>query len=110
MGILADQAMKEIHFYTARPPEGCYTTWVETEMALYMGEDVIHTTQMGLLHTQLFDQDYAVFIHGLNDSVYEIKLGPDNERTKREIKMGQNLFKMWQAGEFDKKPERRKQP
>lgn len=53
--------------------------------------------QMGLFSTRLFELGYRIFIHESPLRQYEIKLGGDNARTNREIKMGHNLFKMWKS-------------
>ena len=61
----------------------------------------IHSTQFIFLSTSLFDLNYQIFIHEKNGDVYEIKLGPNNTRTNRDIKKSHNLLKLWQNGEKD---------
>lgn len=75
----------------------------ETQRAIYDREPSIRTTQMCFLSTKLFDMDYRIFIYeeDEDDRQYEIKLGTDNKRTKREIKMSSNLLKLWKSGEFE---------
>ena len=93
---------KVIHFYTYKP-DGvfCYVTWNDTVEAIMRGKSTIHTSQMGILHSRLFELGYHIFIHEGYDDYYEIMLGNNNTRTNREIKIGYNLFKMWRAGEFN---------
>lgn len=94
--------VKEIHFYEYKPDISVVHCWKITELQLRIGISVINTTQMGLLHTRLFEFGYRIFIHESENEFYEIVPGGENERTNREIKMRHNLFKMWQAGEFEK--------
>lgn len=96
---------KQIHFYEDVDyisDDDFYMCWNGTREACESNEKVIHTTQMGFLDTWLFELGYRIFVHDGIDSSYEIKLGTDNERTEREIKLAHNLFKMWSNGEFDK--------
>lgn len=93
--------MKIINFYEYDDNMVLYHSWRSTENQIRMGNTTINTTQMGLLSTRLFDLGYRIFIHESCGESYEITLGDKNERTNREIKPGHNLFKMWQAGEFD---------
>ena len=93
----------EIHFHdseitipdTVMP----YFGWVDTIRAVNRKESQIHTTQMGLLQTALFEHGYRIFVHPYDDEHYEIKLG-SNDCTDREIRMEHNLFNLWKAGEF----------
>lgn len=94
---------KVIHFYEYEPDIPVCHCWNLTENQIGNSNSTIHTTQMGLLHTRLFELGYRIFIHESETESYEIILGRNQERTNREIKMGHNLFKMWQAGEFQKK-------
>ena len=96
---------KTIHFYEYEPNMPIFHCWKTTKNQLRMGKSTINTIQMGFLHTRLFDLGYRIFIHESENEFYEIVLGCENERTNREIKMGHNLFKMWQSGEFEKDKE-----
>lgn len=93
----------EIHFYDSQlsvpaDVDQCYG-WVDTVRAVNSKVEQIHTTQMGLLQTALFDHGYRIFVHPYDDEAYEIKLG-QNDCTDREIKMETNIFNLWKAGEF----------
>lgn len=103
----------EIHFYesiyTLVNKEGAasgsdvyYTCWHETEEAINKKQEIILTTQMGMLSTALFDKGYRVFVHPVDERPYEIKLGDNNTHTYRQIRLGHNLFNLWLAGEFVK--------
>lgn len=91
----------EIYFYESELdlPDSIniYYGWKETEEAINKGINPIHTVQMGLLSTNLFEKGYEIFV-GEN---YEIRLG-QNDCTGREIRMGNSLFNLWRAGEFSK--------
>lgn len=93
---------KAIHFYEYEPNISVFHSWNATENQIKIGKSTIHTTQMGLLHQGLFKIGYRIFIHESDNESYEIILGCENERTNREIKLGHNIFKMWQTGEFVK--------
>lgn len=93
---------KEIHFYEYDKEEPIFCSWNTTQNQIKIGKSIIHTTQMGLLSTELFELGYRIFIHESKTEFYEIIFGSQNERTNREIKMGHNLFKMWESGEFEK--------
>jgi hypothetical protein len=94
----------EIHFYDSQvsiPADvDQYYGWVDTVRAINSCVETIHTTQMGVLSTKLFEFGYRVFIHSYDDEAYEIKLGGDNTRTNREIRVEHNLFNLWKSGEF----------
>lgn len=96
--------MKEIHFYTnSKYIPGhirYYDSWEETLEAI-CNKTEVHTVQMALLTTSLFGDGFRVYIHENKYDFYEVKLGSDNTRTDREIKVTHNLFRMWLSGEFD---------
>lgn len=97
--------MKEIHFYVdslayALTPAKVLCTWEDTDAAILCEDPEIHTTQMALLSTTLFEHDYRIFIHDGLGTV-EIKLGGNSPVTNRLIRMGHNLFNLWKGGEFD---------
>ena len=96
----------EIHFHekallkpTALSDNTTLVTWRATEVAIQELWPVIHTTQMGLLSTRLFDLGYRIFVHPTTHTMYEINLG-ENTCTDREIHSGHDLFRLWQNGEF----------
>ena len=61
---------------------------------------VCTTTQMCFLSTEWLEYGYRVFVHDKSGQ-FEIKLGPDNERTDREIRIAHDIFKIWRNGGFD---------
>lgn len=93
---------KEIHFYEYDKEELVFHSWNTTKNQIRIGESTIHTTQMGLLDTELIDLGYRIFIHESETEFYEISLGGNNKRTDKAIRPAHNLFKMWQAGAFAK--------
>ena len=87
----------EIHFYENEvAPKDCLHGWIETRDAVLSGQNIVNTTQMGLLSTSLFSCGYRVFLNEGN----EIKLG-ENRFAGREIKVGHDLLKLWMNGEFE---------
>ena len=63
------------------------------------GDVVIVTTQMCFLSTQWFQNGFKIFVHDKTGE-FEIVLGGGNERTDRYIWPYNNLFRMWENGEF----------
>ena len=109
---------REIHFYDGN---GVFilngedseikvsSSWKETKRRIENNEDIIHTNQMSFLSTKLFEKGYCIFVHEYSrklrrNLVYEIKLGKNNERTDKEIRMCHNLFDFCKNGVFDLKP------
>lgn len=93
---------KVIHFYEYDKEDPIFHSWNTTKNQIKIGENTIHTTQMGLLDTELIELGYKIFIHESETESYEIVLGDRNERTDKAIRPAHNLFKMWQAGAFAK--------
>jgi hypothetical protein len=92
--------MKEIHFYFGGKWEygtKVYHSFYSARMAIW-NDDIVHTTQLVLLSTKLFEQGFRVFIH-TEHRTFEIKLG-ENKMTKRIIKPESNLLKLLLSGEF----------
>ena len=93
---------KAIHFYEYDKEKSVFHSWNTTKNLIRIGKSTIHTTQMGLLNTELIELGYRIFIHESETESYEIALGGSNERTDKAIRPAHNLFKMWQAGVFAK--------
>ena len=75
-------------------------SWDKTYECIRKRDNMIHTTQMAVMSTELLAMGYKIFIHEKNKEVYEIKLGSDNTCTDKEIRIGHNLFKMWENNAF----------
>lgn len=104
--------MKEIHFwYGYSDMSKKYTSFKEEKashikVAISFKEldkiideedtEIIYTTCMGYMNTNLFKKGYKIFVHNTYKSNIEIKLGT-NKWTQKEIRMSHNLFKMWLA-------------
>lgn len=93
---------KAIHFYEYDREEPVFHSWNTTKNQIRIGKSTIHTTQMGMLDTELIELGYGIFIHESETESYEIVLGGSNERTDKAIRPAHNLFKMWKAGAFAK--------
>lgn len=91
---------KQIHFYPYEYPDAI-ADWNGTHKAINDGIEYVETMQMGLLSADLWELGYRIFIHEPNGKSYELKLGGDNERTDKELRIAHNLFKMWRAGSFN---------
>ena len=92
---------KEIHFFEYESENFFVSnSWNDTQKQIEENQQVIYTTQMGLLSTRLFEDGYRIIIHESETCAYEIKLGKENTRTNRIIRMGLNIFNLWRAGEF----------
>ncbi|QNO18830.1 hypothetical protein [Caproicibacterium amylolyticum] len=92
--------MKEIHFYfgsNCEPYTKVYHDFYSSRMAIW-NDEVVHTTQLVLLSTKLFEQGFKVFIHTVHRT-FEVKLGK-NEITSRIVKPESNILKLLFAGGF----------
>ena len=97
---------KEIHFYeyccSVTKRNSCLHEWIPLKLAIASGQEIINTTQMGMLSTELIELGYRIFVHESDVDFYEIVIGGNNERTNKDLRMAHNLFKMWRANAFRK--------
>ena len=107
--------MKEIHFFERKNDAVSWyykhddlrpRIWIAEDYRamewishLVNGNDYIVTTQMSFLSTEWFEKGFRIFVHD-RTGMFEIVLGEGNERTDREIMLGNNLFNLWRGGEF----------
>lgn len=98
--------MRTIVFHPYGFHKGAACTYEETkELIENMQEDFVRTTQMCFLTTKLFDEGFDfVLIFGKDDNTF-ISIDDTGRiycpNTKRQLTKQNNLFKLWQAGEFD---------
>ena len=89
---------KYLHVWLNYVHPETYTTHIDTQAAIYRGEENIHTTQTHFLH---FRYGYRLFVHVVEDDIegHEITLG-ECSGTNRLIKEGNNIEHLLIAGEF----------
>ena len=87
---------QEIHIHLDNVPQGCFTTYCETEKAIEDDYDIIHTTQT---HFCSWKYHRKVFVH-VNGEAHEITMGDCKGITKY-LREGHNLEKLLIAGAFD---------
>ena len=76
-----------------------FNTVDSVNVAIEDNVPVINTIQVITCTTDLFRKGYRIFVHPNPGDCFEITLGTC-ERTNREIKMGNCLYKIILAGEF----------
>ena len=97
--------MRTIVFHPHIFYEGVLKTYQETENAIQNPyEDIVRTTQMCFLNSDLFDYFDFVLIAESGNSVY-ISIDDDGKiycpNTSKELNRNHNLYRMWKAGEFN---------
>ena len=93
--------MKEFHMYFYQYPMNCLHTIPEVLDAIQSGQEMIHTTQLCEVTTDLITKyAYRIFIHPHIGETFELRLG-NCPNTDKEIRPAHNLAKMLRAGSFD---------
>ena len=91
----------EFHYHhSADYPENTLHSFQRVEQAIEDGEKEIHTTQLILTETRLFDKGYRIFFHTCKFYSFEITLG-ECKHTKMYLRMGMSLPKLIMGGEFE---------
>ena len=103
--------IKEIHFYPAGWDgdnvhgipihiNGVYfETYIDTELAIRRGENVIHTTSMAHFHFDLIDLGYDIYVH-YNGKKIKVEPGM-SLMSGKELRRGHNIRKIFVAHAFD---------
>lgn len=97
--------MRTIVFHPHIFYEGVLKTYQETENAIQNPyEDIVRTTQMCFLNSDLFDYFDFVLIAESGNSIY-ISIDDDGKiycpNIDRQLTKRDSLFKLWQTGAFD---------
>lgn len=108
--MLHDKDKNTLIFFPDRfPPlsQRVYTTYVSTTKALERSLPLVLTTQMSFLDTRWLD-DYDIAIadstgHTVSFFICVLPNGQimTSPAIKRELRGGNNLFRLWKSGEFD---------
>ena len=95
---------KKITLYLSEEyiPEGLeiIRTLAEVEVAIKNGVPIINTTQPFVISTENMLKGYSLKVILLDGEEIEIKLGPENKYTKKDIRLAHNLERMLLANAF----------
>ena len=79
-----------------------YMDWYNTQRAIDRGDQVIYTSQMGMMSFDLIDKGYEIFlVDHAHPTPIQLKPNRNKGLTKR-MSRSCNLFKAWKAGKFNK--------
>lgn len=73
---------------------------LETQEAIENNEILIISYDLSSLYVKLFEYGYRIFLKQKGYQMIEIKLGGYNNWTSKQIRMSDNLLKMYQKGQM----------